>query len=117
MTKDDKNDDSSGTEQVTFRASTKDVDQWRDRVDNMSGSFRSILEAWNEIEEEHDIPRDSQRINEIVLQTYINSLDKNIMLLEKEKEKLEEKLEDIRDVNTENEVLVKIDLSMAEKGL
>lgn len=104
----------SETVQLTFRANKEDAEKWKNRVENMSGSFREILETWNEIEDKHNIDTDTQRINEIVLQTYINSLQKNITLLENEKNKLENKLEEVRE--EESEVFVKIDLGVEGKG-
>lgn len=110
-----KEKDSGKTVQLTFQAREEDAEQWRDRVDNMSGSFRAILEAWNEVEEDHNINNDTQRINEIVLQTYINSIDKHITLLENQKKQLKEKREKIRE-EEEEEILVKIDLGLNEGG-
>ena len=102
--------------QLTFRASKEDAEKWNSRVDNMSGSFREILESWNQVEEEHDIDDDTQRINEIVLQTYINAIDKHLVILENQREQLKEKLDEIQDEDEENEVLMKVDLDIEGVG-
>lgn len=104
------------TEQLSFTINKEHADSFKKRVGNISGSLREMLETWNDVEEDHGIDDDYQRMNEIVLQTHINALAKNISLLENEKERLEEKLEEVQDDDEENEVLVKVELDVEGKG-
>lgn len=97
----------------TVRMLKEDWEEFEERFDSKSGSARRILKTWMEVEEEHDIQEDFELAELAVLKTYKNAIEKNIQTLKSQRDKLDNRIEEIEE-DSEGEVLFEVDLRMKQ---
>lgn len=93
------------------------INEWlEDTCESKSGKVANILEAWKEWEEEHDVNDMKNEMNLVVLKTYRNAIEKNIQALKAERDRLQNKIDEVEDEENE-EVLLEVELDFKEKKL
>ena len=100
----------------SVRMLEEDWEKFGEKFDSKSGSARRILNTWMEVEEEHDIHEDFEQCEMAVLKTYRNAIEKNIQTLKSQRDKLNNRIEEIEEEDG-NEVLFEVDVKMKQRKL
>ena len=101
---------------LTIRLPKIEKDKFLENTGNASQRGRSLIAAWNEVEDDLEVEDDIEMIQYMVLKTYRNAIDKNIQAMQNQRDKLQDEIEDFED-DDEDEVLLRINLDIIEAGL
>jgi gas vesicle protein len=114
MAKNKKNDTS-----ILLNLPTEEKEKFEENTDNMSGTLRGLVEAYNEMEGGYDIDNDIDEISVVILKTYRNAIRQNEQLIKGQLDKIDEELEKFEEKSQEerDDVLVEIDLDIDTNSL
>jgi phosphoribosylaminoimidazole carboxylase (NCAIR synthetase) len=109
-------DEAEETTTLTIRLPVSHKDEFIENTANASKRGRSLVAAWNQVEDDLEVDDDIQVIQYMVLKTYRNAIDKNIQAMQNQRDQLQEKIEEFEE-DDEDEILLEIDLDIIEAGL
>lgn len=101
---------------ITVRMPKEKHDRFAEKYESKSGSSRRIITTWMDIEEEYDLHDEFEEIELAVLRTYKNAVEKNIEAMKSQRDKLQNRIDEIGE-DSDGEVLFEVDLRMKQEKL
>lgn len=114
MTQKKKNDDS-----FLVNLPSEEKEKFAENTDNMSGTMRNLIKAYNEMGGGYDIDDEIDEISVVILKMYRNAIQQNEQLIKSQLDKIDEELEKYEedDEDEQDDVLVEIDLDIDRNSL